>query len=229
MQSLIIASKDRSLREEHALKLCQKEGISKFDITVISFEKDEQSSKNSIGIKEIREMQRTISLRPMQGDKKAVIVHDAHLLTTEAQNAMLKILEEPPPHTSILLTVPQKDVLLPTILSRCSVITLKHPQETTNTQTTTDIQKLVSSIDTLSIGERLRLAQDIAKNKDEAVVWIEKSIFAVREQLLAEIMEKDSVDKKYVELLKNLQWGYLVASTTNTNPRLLLENLFLSL
>lgn len=227
MQSLIVTSNDKKKREEFAFEFCQKEGISKFDIAVISFEKNEESSKSTIGIKEVREIQKTISLKPLQGDKKALIINDAHLLTVEAQNALLKLLEEPPVHATIILTLPQKDILLPTICSRCTITELD--DNTGSVVDTTSQQEMINSLLNLSVNQKLKLAQDVAKNKDETAQWIEKSIFALREQLLTEIMEKDTVNKKTIELLKSFQWGHLVISTTNTNPRLLLENLFLSL
>lgn len=224
MQSVIIASKDKKKRDEHALLLCNKEHINKFDIYTLQFEKTEESSKSSIGIKEIREIQKNILLKPMQGSKKAIIISDAHLLTVEAQNALLKLLEEPPLDTLILLIVSGKDILLPTIISRCKVIQLKDGEEEKENKDSS-----VKDILLLSTGEKLKRAQDISKNKEEALKWLEDSIFTVREQLLTEIMQKEKIEKKYIETLKQLEWAHLTLSTTNANPRLVVENVLLAL
>jgi len=58
----------------------------------------------------------------LEGPWKVLIVDDAHRLTPEAANALLKILEEPPDKTAIFLVTPYKDRLLQTILSRCRPI-----------------------------------------------------------------------------------------------------------
>ncbi len=62
---------------------------------------------------------RPISLKPLEGRYKIALVTDVDLMRTEAANAFLKLLEEPPPQTVFVLTTSRPDRLLPTILSRC--------------------------------------------------------------------------------------------------------------
>jgi len=83
----------------------------------------------SIGIAQVRAMQASLSLRPVLGQYKVCIVDDADLLTEQAQNAMLKIMEEPPAYGVLLLVVHRLSALLPTIISRSQVWRL-HPVET---------------------------------------------------------------------------------------------------
>src|SRR5690606_112650 len=61
-------------------------------------------------------------LRPMSGDRKFAVIDDAHALTRESGNALLKTLEEPPPKCVIILTTDQPDALLPTIRSRAQFV-----------------------------------------------------------------------------------------------------------
>lgn len=75
--------------------------------------------ETSIGIDEVRAIQKFVSRKPSQGNRTVVIINDAHLMTIPAQNSALKLLEEPPEYTDIYLVTNQPDVLLPTILSRC--------------------------------------------------------------------------------------------------------------
>jgi DNA polymerase III subunit delta' len=73
----------------------------------------------SISIEQVRTLTATLSLSPyVAGGRRAVIIDDAHLLTTEAQNALLKVIEEPPPRTHIILVAEQLEALLPTVRSR---------------------------------------------------------------------------------------------------------------
>lgn len=74
----------------------------------------------AIPIESIRDLQHFLSLKIPGGKAIAriVVIEDAHLLTTEAQNALLKTLEEPPADTVIILTATGVEALLPTIRSR---------------------------------------------------------------------------------------------------------------
>ena len=71
------------------------------------------------GIEEIREIRERIRLTPTEGRYKVYIIDEAHMLTTEAANALLKTLEEPPPHAILVLVTTEPHRLPPTILSRC--------------------------------------------------------------------------------------------------------------
>ena len=83
----------------------------------------------AIGIEVIRELEHFLSLKvPSTADyHRAIIIQDSHKLTAEAQNALLKTLEEPPVGTIIVLTADHALSLLPTIRSRSQAITVKSP------------------------------------------------------------------------------------------------------
>lgn len=78
---------------------------------------DEDESAN-LKIDTVRELTRWAHQKPMLSAWKLFIVRDAEALVPQAQNALLKTLEDPPPGTVVLLTASQKNALLPTILSR---------------------------------------------------------------------------------------------------------------
>jgi hypothetical protein len=83
----------------------------------------------AIGIDTIRELEHFLSLK-VPGERqidRVVIVEDAHLLTTEAQNALLKTLEEPPAATVLIMTTEQDQALLPTVRSRMQAVALVRP------------------------------------------------------------------------------------------------------
>jgi DNA polymerase-3 subunit delta' len=74
------------------------------------------------GWKFIRPIQPFLSVRSMLGGKKIVIVDDAEKMTAEAQNCLLKTLEEPPADSLLILVSSDKGALFPTIVSRCQVV-----------------------------------------------------------------------------------------------------------
>ena len=81
---------------------------------------------NSIGIDEIRgQLINDVGIRPYESPYKIYIVNDADKLTLQAQNALLKTIEEPPAYAVILLLADNPDALLPTITSRCVLLSLK--------------------------------------------------------------------------------------------------------
>jgi len=90
-----------------------------------------RSEKDSISIDAVRQLQRFLQLKTLGSGsvRRVLIVEHAEQLTTEAQNAYLKLLEEPPADTLMILTVDNQRALLPTILSRLQQITVYAPGE----------------------------------------------------------------------------------------------------
>ncbi|MFH1441338.1 MAG: AAA family ATPase [Candidatus Omnitrophota bacterium] len=80
------------------------------------------SESASIKIEDIRQMQKNLSLRPYEGRKKVYIIDNAHSFTPEASGAVLKILEEPPENSMIILISAKPALLFKTVLSRCRVL-----------------------------------------------------------------------------------------------------------
>jgi DNA polymerase-3 subunit delta' len=75
-----------------------------------------------IKIDQIRELCRFLGMKPFEARMRAVIIADAQAMNPSAANALLKMLEEPPPHTVLILTAVQAADLLPTVVSRCRQI-----------------------------------------------------------------------------------------------------------
>jgi DNA polymerase III subunit delta' len=75
-----------------------------------------------IRIDRIRSLLETLSLKPNEAQQRVVIISDAHAMNPEAGNALLKVLEEPPARTLLVLTTRQPSDLLPTVVSRCRQI-----------------------------------------------------------------------------------------------------------
>lgn len=76
---------------------------------------------NSIKIEQIREVQRKVAEKPVISNKKIFIINDAEKMTVEAQNCLLKTLEEPPEYITIILITSNENNLLTTIKSRCTI------------------------------------------------------------------------------------------------------------
>lgn len=77
---------------------------------------------NSIKIEQIRELQKRMQEKPIISNNKVYIIDDADMMTTEAQNCLLKTLEEPPEYATIILIGSNENLFLPTIKSRCMIL-----------------------------------------------------------------------------------------------------------
>ncbi len=89
-----------------------------------------QTSESTIGIDDIRAIQHFLSLRSTGHDaiNRVVIIENAERMSVEAQNALLKTIEEPPADSVLLLGVPSVQSLLPTIMSRAQALPVLKPE-----------------------------------------------------------------------------------------------------
>lgn len=78
-----------------------------------------------IKINQIRGVKEFVQVRPALSDRKVIIIDDAHTMTNQAANALLKVLEEPPEDTNFILTTNRKSAVLPTIISRTFSVEFK--------------------------------------------------------------------------------------------------------
>ena len=139
----IIASQDTAIREETAQKLartmvcdegrdepcgictqCRKAlaGVHPDIIFIDRLTDDKGKRRREIYVDQIRNMSADVWVRPQQSEKKVYVIREANLLNQAAQNAALKILEEPPSYAVFILCVNGAEELLPTVVSRCVVI-----------------------------------------------------------------------------------------------------------
>ncbi len=79
-------------------------------------------AKPNILIDVIRSLKKTLALSSFENKGRVIIILDAHRMTAEASNSLLKILEEPPPQVTLILVTDKPDLLLATIVSRCQQV-----------------------------------------------------------------------------------------------------------
>ena len=80
-----------------------------------------KSKKASFGVDDVRGIIEEVNKKPYEGDKKVIIIHKGNKLTIQAQNALLKTIEEPPKGVFIILLCESLEFILDTIKSRCEV------------------------------------------------------------------------------------------------------------
>lgn len=215
-QSFLITALDKNESKSHTQTLLKEMGVDPIDINLNVYEK-------AMGIEDVRNIQKAILLKPFRGKTKAVIIDAYEGITPEAQNALLKILEEPPNNTAIVITATNKDLLLPTIVSRCKVVVLQENEIKLLDNDFSEFEKYLNTLLNGKTGDRLKIAQNITADKGDAGLWLEKMATFLESKL-----KQDDKNAKLLNFLKELQSTYKAVKSTNVSPRTALENLFLS-
>lgn len=122
----------------------------------------------AIRIDAIRELERQAALRPVMAQRKVFIIDDADRLTTDAPQAFLKTLEEPPAGTVLVLVLPRAGAVPATILSRCQIVRFEPRQAVGGGRA--DALALLAEVRAKGIEALFRRSQSIDRDKAEALV-----------------------------------------------------------
>lgn len=160
------------------------------------------------GIDEIRELRQRINLSTVAAPYKVYIIDEVHMLTTEAFNALLKTLEEPPAHVVFVLCTTEPQKVPATIISRCLHITFKTATE----------EELVRSFKRIVSGEKLNVDKEVlslvahfseGSFRDGSKILQELSIKAKGRKITPAFVEESfktqSVSTQTEELIKFLE------------------------
>lgn len=161
------------------------------DIIFVRREEDPNNKdrlRKTLGVQAVREqLVDDVIVKPYQSAFKVYIVTEAEKMTTEAQNAILKTLEEPPSYAVILLLVTRADALLPTIRSRCVTLSLSPLTEGEIESYLTDQRGISPSRARLEARfARGNLGQAIRKAEDENAQTQKKRMLDLIEKASAE-------------------------------------------
>ena len=118
--------------------------------------------RRELTVSQIREVTVDAQVLPNEAERKVYIIEEAELLNLNAQNAALKLLEEPPPHVIFLLCVQNPELVLETVRSRCTSLTVGGEESEQDEES----RKLADSfLSAVRSGDRNRLFRWIAKNE----------------------------------------------------------------
>ena len=194
--------------------------------------------EKSIKIEQIRYMQEKISEKPIVSSKKVYIINDSNLMTKEAQNCLLKTLEEPPEYAVIILVLSNESKILNTIKSRCTKIHFSNLTDSeikeyfnyTNQTFNSNILKICNG----SIGKAILLKDDVLvyedldkliesfKTKDIVDIWNQSEILYKSKDSIYNLLEYMNVSFMNQVLEKNnLKFINCIKIIENTKNRLL--------
>lgn len=212
------------------------------------------TEENSIKIEQIRLMQSKIAEKPIISNKKVYIINDSEKMTKEAQNCLLKTLEEPPEYITIILITSNESQILNTVKSRCTKInfnpiennTLKnYLEQTYNFQNITENMLKVYSGSikkALEINEKQEIYNELDKyfynieklqiidvlNKIECLYKNKENIKEMLEYINVILFEKAKTNTKYIEYIQQIEQAKQNIKL-NANYDMTIDNLLLNI
>lgn len=169
-----------------------------------------------LGVEQAKKIKEFLSIKPFSVKGKAVAVVSAQNLTVDAQNALLKTLEEPPGQSIILLGTDNENSLLPTIISRCEIVILEQNNQKVMLERSDSISEEIEKLINSSIDQRFEFIEKLEQKQE------------FLDALLSYFRQKMLIDPKYLgitqKILQALEW-----SSANGNQRAILEYLMLNL
>lgn len=164
------------------------------DLSFNVFELDAASNNSVEDIKNIMEQ---VRIPPQIGKYKIYIIDEVHMLSSQAFNAFLKTLEEPPPHAIFILATTEKHKIIPTILSRCQVYNFNRIQ----------IEDMVDHLESIAKKE------GITYEKEALFVIAEKADGALRDSLsifdqIVNFSNRNITYKSVIDNLNVLDYNY---------------------
>lgn len=144
-----------------------------------------ESKSRRIAVEQIRALEHALQMRASGGRRKVAIIAEADRLGTQAANAFLKTLEEPPNNSLLLLLSSIPEVLPDTIISRCLALPLTAPNDITRSEDAQDLLQLLEALATEKQGAGVHTAYRLAQGFQRLLG-----------QIRAAILEENSASQK---------------------------------
>lgn len=192
-------------------KILDSKNLTSFHPNLLYFEENQK-----MGMEQAKKIREHLSTKPYQGLHQAVVLLSADNLSVEAQNSLLKTLEEPPDQALIILVVKSVDALLPTFLSRCQIIYLGDKLD--QNLEDKDIKK-ISELEKGSLEQRFLFMEEL-EDREEMLPILTRYF---REKLI-----KNSHDQKLIDFMEDLIQAQKWADQ-NVTIRAILEYLMLKM
>jgi DNA polymerase III gamma/tau subunit len=162
---------------------------------------NEKNAADYRGIDSIREIRGTVNLAPIDGDTRVWLLDEVHKATNDAQNAMLKLLEDPPDHAYFILCTTEPERLLSGIRQRCLCIKLNPISETNLTK----IVKRICAKEKIKLSDEVleRLVEYANGSAREALQILDK-IYELESDEQLEAIEKVSIKTATIAIARLL-------------------------
>ncbi len=194
-------------------KLC--ENGSNVDISYIGLE----DGKKNILVSQIRKLRADAFIKPHSAQKRVFIIENADLMNEQSQNALLKILEEPPASVVFILLTPSRALSLVTIISRCSILKLSDKENNNDEELFSVAENILNLLFDFKEYEALKILSSFEKDRLKS----EKLLRAIQKNC-AETMKSGNISNYRAKALSKIYdqcEEYISLIRTNINMPLL--------
>ncbi|MFP6641770.1 MAG: hypothetical protein VCC04_16105 [Myxococcota bacterium] len=188
--------------------------------------------KTRISVYQVRELHKALQLRPQEGGRRVVVIADANWLSDSAESALLRLLEEPPPLTSVLLVAPKPATLLTTIRSRCVRVAFPAEEDWVlrGDEADAEVAELVEKLDAISslgLSALLEWATEYRGQRAEAAAAVDQLLAVagewLRERVRREASEGGHTPGERLDAYKTLLSCRRDLFERNANPQMTAE------
>lgn len=142
-----------------------------------------KTSEKAIKVDEIRELQKDILKKPINGERKVYIISEAYKLNLASQNCLLKTLEEPPTYITLILIAPSIYSVIGTVRSRVKAV--KIPTDT-KVSVREEVKDIIDNLKYKNRVEALKYAEFFDKNKDNVIEILHEMLIYCNNRILDE-------------------------------------------
>lgn len=228
MHAFLITGGSQEDRTKKIETLCREWKVLPIDIYII----DLKEGKHTIGIDQIRALSEQFLFSPRQSPYSIAIINHAATLTLDAQNALLKTLEEPPAYVRIILESDHESTLLPTILSRCQTLQLNTRDDISDQDKKIALQ-ILEDTQNKKPGEICRFTDQIKSGKEEGEKMLNTLLSVAHKELI--LLSKKEQSEEIIKKQKRIMRTIRAIQTSqnqlqaNTNKTLLFDALFFTI
>lgn len=183
-------------------------------------------NKKNIAVSQIRELREEAYIKPHQANKRVFIIDFADTMNPQSQNALLKVLEEPPQTVMFILIVESKSALLDTIISRCVILSLNAPEFSVafnyiKSKTDKDYDLIKQSLESAqnNIGKALEILNGSLGTKTEVAAkeFLEAMLKADSLSMLSILSQFEKNRVETDKFIKDLKYLIAVKIKNDTN------------
>jgi len=185
------------------------------DITKVTL----QDGKKNISVAQIRKIREDAYIKPHSAKKRIFIIETAEYMNEQAQNALLKVLEEPPMCVVFILLTPSRLMLLETIISRCSLFLLNGEENAVSDEMIAQAEKLLDMIFDGNEYEILKELKAFEKDRMKA-----EKLFSSMNKVICKRLATENISKTRGKILYNIyskNEEYIEMLKSNINTALL--------
>ena len=189
-----------------------------------------------VRIGQVRAVQQALRLRAHEGGFRAAVIADAEWLNQEAQNALLRLLEEPPRDTALLLVAATATGLLPTVRSRCVRVAFPRPEPRLADLEGADraLATRIEDAGRLSVPELLDWAEEFRGARADAAAAVQRLLatggLVLRERVVRAAGERHPGDARpALDAFRELHDARRSLAQRNANPQMVAERALLAL